>query len=386
MSRIQNGYLYEASGAFFVRYYARKIVAGKVQRVQSSHRLCSKDEKYYALNAKAVKLLRNEFMQTVNQQRPSSQRQDMDITAFWEQHYLPYCEEVLPLTGEPRKKASTMLGYKQIWKQHLSSHFSGMTLQEYDPAMVTRFLRSLTGTQGKVTLKHIKAVGSSLFGYACQEEILKFNPFFGVKLPDDAIESKRTKHYTMEQAEDMISALVEHVDAQLILALCCFLGLRPGETAALRWEDFDAESVHIRRSVVRGVIGTPKTLESLASLPLIDQVRVPLELWRMKSGNPTSGWVFSSRNDTPIDLHNLINRVIRPVLKEAGINYFSGLYAGRRGACTAVVEATGGNYAVARALLRHKSMALTLSTYKKKITPAAFKAGMKLFQNTITPS
>jgi integrase len=386
MSRIQNGYLYEASGAFFVRYYARKIIDGTVQRVQSSHRLCEKNDKYYALNAKAVKLLRNEFMATVNQQRPSSQQQDIGIVTFWEQHYLPYCEEVLPLTGEPRKKASTVRGYKQIWKQHLEAHFSGMTLQEYDPAMGTRFLQTLTATQGKVTLKHIKALGSSLFGYACQEEIVKFNPFLGVKLPDDAIESKPTKHYTMEQAEDMISALVGHVDAQLVLALSCFLGLRPGETAALRWEDFDSESIHIRRSVVCGIVGTPKTLESGASLPLIDQVRVPLELWRMKSGNPSSGWVFSSRNDTPIDLHNLINRVIKPVLKEAGINYFSGLYAGRRGACTAVVEATGGNYAVARALLRHKSMALTLSTYKKKITPAAFKAGMKLFQNTITPS
>ena len=252
--------------------------------------------------------------------------------------------------------------------------------------MGTRFLRSLTSTQGKTTLKHVKALGGSLFGYACQEGILKFNPFLGVKLPDDAIESKETKHYTMEQAEDMISALVDHVDCQLILALSCFLGLRPGETAALRWEDFDAESIHIRRSVVCGIVGTPKTLEPVACLPLIDQARVPLELWRMKSGNPSTGWVISSRNDTPIDLHNLINRVIKPVLKEAGINYFTGLYAGRRGACTAVVEATGGNYAVAQALLRHKSMVVTLNTYKKQITPAAFKAGMKLFQNTITTS
>ena len=127
MSRIQNGYLYEASSAFFVRYYARKIVDGKVQRVQSSRRLCAKDAKYYALNAKAVKLLRNEFMQTVNQQRPSGQQQDMDITTFWKDRYLPYYEEILPLTSEPRKKASTVRGYKQIWKQHLSSHFSGLT-------------------------------------------------------------------------------------------------------------------------------------------------------------------------------------------------------------------------------------------------------------------
>jgi hypothetical protein len=62
---------------------------------------------------------------------------------------------------------------------------------------------------------------------------------------------------------------------------------------------------------------------------------------------------------------------------------WKGLYAGRRGACTAVVEATNGNYAVAQALLRHKKMTTTLNVYKKHITPDAFKAGMKLFQNSL---
>jgi hypothetical protein len=47
---------------------------------------------------------------------------------------------------------------------------------------------------------------------------------------------------------------------------------------------------------------------------------------------------------------------------------WKGLYAGRRGACT-VIEATGGNYAVAQELLRHKTMDTTLRVYKKQITP-----------------
>jgi len=42
------------------------------------------------------------------------------------------------------------------------------------------------------------------------------------------------------------------------------------------------------------------------------------------------------------------------VPKASGVTW-KGLYASRRGACT-VIEATGGNYAVAQALLRHKTM------------------------------
>jgi hypothetical protein len=54
MGRIQAGYIYESSGAFFVRYYVTEIVDGKPQRVQRSRRLCEKSEKYYARNAQRV--------------------------------------------------------------------------------------------------------------------------------------------------------------------------------------------------------------------------------------------------------------------------------------------------------------------------------------------
>ena len=40
MSRYQSGHIYEASGAFFVRYYVSEIVDGKATRVQRSYRLC----------------------------------------------------------------------------------------------------------------------------------------------------------------------------------------------------------------------------------------------------------------------------------------------------------------------------------------------------------
>jgi integrase len=366
--------------------------------VQRSHRLCEKDEKYYAPNAKAVKLLRNAHMQKINVQQASNRpvQQDMLVVDFWKDRYLPYCEEIVKLTGQSRKKPSTIRGYQQIWRQHLKSHFRKLTLQEYEPHMGTQFLQSLTGTQGKATLKHIKALGGSIFKRAVIEQRIKTNPWRDVEMPEDAIEPKNTPHYTLAEAEDLISALVEHVDCQLILALSCFLGLRPGEIAALKWEDFDSESVHIRRSVVRGNVGTPKTLESVASLPLIDQVRLPLELWRTKCDSPSEGWVFESRNNTPVDLHNLISRVVIPhvegsrecvrcekVPKATELKWKT-LYAGRRGACTAAIEATNGNYAVAQALLRHKSMTTTLGVYKKQITPEAFKAGMKLLQAAAT--
>jgi integrase len=80
----------------------------------------------------------------------------------------------------------------------------------------------------------------------------------------------REQHYTFEEAENIISALVDHLDCQLIMAFACFLGLRPSEIAAPRCEDFDSDCVRIRRGVVNGRVGTPKTPASVADIPLVD--------------------------------------------------------------------------------------------------------------------
>jgi len=409
MGHIQRGHIYEGKREgktyFYVRYYVTKIIDGKPERVQVSERLVEKGASVppeegggiYEMKSgkpgKALKLKLEAFMLKINQGQHTATSgdlaSDMSIADFWEQRYLPYCEEIVKLTGKPRKKPSTVRGYKQIWNQHFKTHFGKLTLRQYEPRLGTRFLQSLTATQGRNTLKHIRALASSIFSRAVVEERIKMNPWHDVTMPEDAIEPEQTEHYTLEEAEDMISALVDHVDCQLVLALSCFLGLRPGEIAALKWEDFDSESVHIRRSVVRGNVDTPKTRESIAELPLVDDhILIPLELWRQKSGNPKSGWVFPSQNNAPVDLHNLVARVIVPHVnggetcirckktpKQSGVTWKS-LYAGRRGACTLVIERTS-KAELAQALLRHKSMSTTLNVYKKAISPEAFRSGLK---------
>jgi len=400
----QQGSIYLRKGAWHLKYRTTELKNGTPERVHKTVRLCAKNgQQHHKLctqkgehrTKKSVEGVWDSVMQEVRAaQGERNPEQDMPVSVFWETRFVPYCEEIMktgPRAGQSRKRPSTMRGYQQIWRQHLKAHFGVISLQEYEPRVGRQFLRSLTAKQGKTTLKHIKAVACSIFKLAVDDEKIKVNPWHDVGMPDDAVASESTKHYTLAEAEDMVSALVDHVDCQLIVALSCFLGLRPGEIAALKWEDFDSENVHIRRAVVRGHVDIPKTKESIAPLPLIDQVRVPLELWRQKSGK-SEGYVFESRNGTPVDLHNVISRIIIPHVNggrncvpcdktpEASGVTWKGLYAGRRGACTATIEATGGNYAIAQALLRHKSMTTTLNVYKKQITPDAFKAGMKLLQ------
>jgi integrase len=420
----QDGSLYAVGDTCYLKYYI--IVDGK--RKHKTVQLCKRDDVRYWREKRGkwsfssgVRELQRETMDKIKADAKAAEVAalaltqkgtpgEMRVVDFWDTKYLPYIEAVLPLTGQPRRKPSTIRGFKQIWKQHLKAHFGATALKDYEPAMGKRFLRSLTSTQGKTTLKHIKALAGSLFGYAVDEEFIKVNPWHDVKIPEDAIESAATAHYTLPEVETIVSSLVDHVDAQLVITLACFLGLRPGEIAALKWEDFDDETVSIRRSVVRGVVGTPKTPESLAPLPLLAQVKIPLKLWWEKSGKPTEGWVFPSESTkikdtkTPVDLHNLVARVIKPhvegpayqikgaavkcircnkVPKASGAQWKT-VYAGRRCAATAVIEANNGNLAIGQALLRHKNQMTTATFYKKAVTPETLRNGMKMLEAAAT--
>jgi integrase len=56
------------------------------------------------------------------------------------------------------------------------------------------------------------------------------------------------------------------------------------------------------------------------------------------------------------------------------------LYAGRRCAATAVIEANNGNLAIGQALLRHKNQMTTATFYKKAVTPETLRNGMKMLE------
>src|SRR5260370_24213700 len=128
--------------------------------------------------------------------------------------------------------------------------------------MARRFLPSLKPKQGKNTLKHIRALASAMFSEAIERNMLDgVNPWH-VKLPKDCKETKATEHYTMEEAENLITTLVDHVDAQLVIALSCFLGLGPAEISGLQWGDCDADCINISRNEPsHGKVGPPQTKE-----------------------------------------------------------------------------------------------------------------------------
>ena len=348
--RHQRGYIYEASNAFYLRYYS--------DGEQVSHRLCTKDHKFPSRTCRAVKNLADEFTTKINSGHTPT---NVIIAEFWEQTYWPFAQENL--------RHSTVYGYQQIWAQHLSQHFGQMTLGEYRTHIGSQFLTALSKRLGRTTVAHVRSLASGLFSHAVNLGLIESNPWHDVKILGKTIAPKQTPHYTLSEAENIISTLVEHPDCQAMMALACFVGLRPGEIQGLQWDDVEDEWIHIRRSIVRGKLGELKTEDSEASLPLIAPVRIALELWRQKCEDPER--VFRR------DLKTMIKVTIRPALRKHKITW-KGLYAGRRGAATILTELTGDALA-AKELLRHKNLSVTTAKYVKQM-PEALMRGIKLLE------
>lgn len=365
MSRHQAGYIYERHGAFHVRYYVEEAGVRK----QKSAKLCDKDRAkgHGAVSAKAVVMLCEDFMRSINSDTPTVKA--LTVVEFWDTIFQPFIESNL--------KHSTVKGYKQVWNQHLITHFGSGLLTDYKTAMQSNFLTSLSKTLKPRTLASVKFLSSSIFAHATAMGLCENNPIRDAKVLGKMLPNGVTEAYSLEEVENVISALVDHVECQLIMALAFFLGLRKGEIAGLQWGDVDAEFVHVRRAIGRGVVGTPKTRKSTRSVPLIAPVRLFLGLWRQKCRG--EGWVFPGRGAEPMNLDRVADRM-KPILAGRGLPW-KGYHAGRRGLGTTLRSLTGNSNA-GRDMLGHSNAQVTEAHYEAAM-PEEVLRGMKLLEGKV---
>jgi integrase len=252
-------------------------------------------------------------------------------------------------------------------------------LRQYKTVDATRFLTSLAERGlGTRTIAHVRSLLSGLCRHALRTGIIETNPARDAGSLMPAQTPEPTHAYTLDEAENIVTALVENTQGQLVFALACFLGLRPGEIAGLQWSDIEGAWLHVRRSSWRGIVGTTKTEESVATVPLIEPLKAMLAAWQLQS---TSEWVFpSNRGDRPLNISQFAQRTIAPLLKSKNVAWH-GLYAGRRSAATLLVQLTG-NAVASQYVLRHKNIATTQAFYVKPVQTAAVE-GLRLLESKL---
>jgi integrase len=351
-SNYQRGTIYEASGSFFVRYFA--TIDGVKKR--TSHKLCDRDAEHHSTTCTAVLALRDEHMVTTRRPKPPQPTTEPLITDYWEQVYLP--------TVKLGLKHSTVEGYEDIWEQHLKDHFAGRTFREYEPHHGSKLLNDLVARKyARSTVAHVRSLASGIFTHAINDGVLTQNPWRNVKTKIKPLKPKDGADYTLSELMDIVNNKLTRIDAQLIVCLAGLMGLRPSEIVALCWEDvnLNAGKLHLHQAFVRGKLGTTKT-DVDVTLPMLKMVIGLFTAWHEQSGEPNNGWVFPNQSgEGPINIRDYVIAVLRPAV---GKKAWKGLYAFRRGAGTILTELTGNPIAAQQALC-HLDLSTTMRHYIK---------------------
>jgi integrase len=217
----------------------------------------------------------------------------------------------------------------------------------------------------------------SLLRQATQEGLLRHNPAAGLELPgageqpdaeyiegqDPDDEGGDVKVFTHEQLACVLA--VVHPRHRLFFELLACTGLRISEAIALEWRhlklDGDEPVVQVRRAIVRGKLGAPKSRygkrDVAIPLPIVYKLR---EVKTDRKAGP-GDIVFPSARDTPLHPGNLRRRILKPACEEAGAGWAA--FHTFRHTFASMQVAQGCNIVQLSRVLGHHSPAFTLSKY-----------------------
>jgi integrase len=149
-----------------------------------------------------------------------------------------------------------------------------------------------------------------------------------------------------------------------LFVLLAATGLRISEAIALRWCDLDLDTLHphlrVRRAIVDGTVGAPKSCHGARAVPLSNELAKRLNTLRPAGADPED-LVFQNTQGQPIKPDNLRNRVLKPAAKRAGLNGI-GLHTLRHTCASILIDENSNPLRLSR-WMGHHSAAYTYEAY-----------------------
>jgi integrase len=166
---------------------------------------------------------------------------------------------------------------------------------------------------------------------------------------------------TREQLRRVLAEIPEEWSP--FFELLASTGLRVSEAIALRWMDLELDGnpcLWVRRSIVVGVIGAPKSRFGRRCVPL-DEVLAARLADRRDEEAGEEDLVFPSARGTPLNTDNVRYRVLVPAVERAGLSGI-GFHAFRH-TCASMLIERGLSPLRLQRWMGHHSAAYTLDTY-----------------------
>src|SRR5271165_601809 len=270
---------------------------------------------------------------------------------------------VLPHWGKLELRAIKTVAVEQWLKSPVTSKFGGRKL--------------LAGG----TREKIRDAMGSVFNHAIRWEFTHRNPIAGSgKGSGVRVSAKRERTPDILEVEEMHLLLgVLGIREKAMVFLDMPSGLRRGELAGLKWEDFDFKNLHVSvtRSLVDQHVGPVKTEASRKLMPIDEYVAHDLLAWyEVTPYKKPSDYVWASdanragakRGKQPVWLSTVMRDHIQPVARRLGINKKMSWHTFRH-TFSSILKANGEDVKVVQELLRHATAKMTLDTYTQALSP-----------------
>lgn len=189
-------------------------------------------------------------------------------------------------------KESTYSNYDEILDNHILPLLGQMQVRKFTNHTLMGFVqREMEQGMAYGSIHVILSVLKNILRYARE---FGFFPAEPLKFPRIPSSSNEIQIMSSEDYKKLDSHLLRNMDAfSFGILLCMYTGIRVGELSGLKWEDIDFIQckIHIRRTVTRVKnlnmlitdgekecsrtylnIGTPKTANSIRSIPLPDRL------------------------------------------------------------------------------------------------------------------
>ncbi len=211
-------------------------------------------------------------------------------------------------------KQRTWKRHEEVVRLHLKPSLGSIWLDRLGALQVQALYRAkLDSGLSPRTVQIIHTTLSKAFKQAVKWQLLPYGLTEAVDPP--RAPKKEVRPLNRQQVKMLLEA-AEETKLYALYVLAVTTGGRQGELLGLKWENLDlqAGALQVRRTVFEGKISAPKTSKSKRSISLTQSAIQALQR------HPRQGeWVFSTRNNTPLGCHNLINRSWKPLLKNAGL-------------------------------------------------------------------
>jgi integrase len=291
--------------------------------------------------------------------------------------------------GFLRLSHSTQCTNGSLIELHIRPRFENVRLSEIDDEMVEGWLE--TKAFGAASKNRAKNLIGTLLTLAMKWKMmpLSVNPMKLVSINNATKRQKRIFVLTHQQFKELVQSLPEPYNLMVLVSGC--LGLRVSEVLALKWEDFEGDTVTIWRVYTHGRIKErPKTEESGEPLPVHPGLAALLSHWKAKQDkecNP-GGWIFPSpRTGGPYSDSTILTDHIKPAAMKLGIvesRSTKGVgWHTFRHSYKEWMAGKGVAPSVQKDLMRHADIETTMNVYGRSLTSEMRLANAKVVQQLL---